>query len=43
MAERNPQIADRYPRVLAVSAQRREAIAAGMARAKAAKAEAKKG
>lgn len=43
MAERNPQIADRYPRVLAVSAQRREAIAAGIARAKAAKAEAKKG
>lgn len=41
---RNPQIADRYPKVLAVSVQRGEAIAAGIARAKASKAgEPKKG
>jgi hypothetical protein len=35
MAQRNPQIAARYEKVLAVAVQRREAIAAGIARAKA--------
>jgi hypothetical protein len=43
MAERNPQIAERYPKVLTVVAQRRDAIAVGIARSKASKAEAKKG
>ena len=44
MKERDPQIAERYPKVLAVSAQRGEAIAAGIARARASKAaEPKKG
>ena len=43
MAERNPQIAERYPRVLAVVAQRRDAIVVGIARSKASRAEAKKG
>jgi hypothetical protein len=44
MAQKNPQIAARYARVLAVVVQRREAIVAGMARAKASKAsEPKKG
>jgi hypothetical protein len=44
MAQRNPQIAERYEKVLAVVVQRREAIVAGIARAKASKAgEAKKG
>ena len=44
MAQKNPQIGARYARVLAVVVQRREAIAAGMARAKASKAsEPKKG
>ncbi len=44
MARRNPQIAARYEKVLTVSIQRREAITAGMARAKASKAgEPKKG
>ncbi len=38
MAQKNPQIAARYARVLAVVTQRRDAIAAGMARAKAKKA-----
>ena len=38
MAQKNPQIAARYARVLAVVVQRREAIVAGMARAKANKA-----
>jgi hypothetical protein len=42
MAERNPQIAERYRKVLTVVAQRRDAIATGIARAKASKAEAKK-
>jgi hypothetical protein len=37
MAQKNPQIAARYDRVLAVGVQRREAIAAGIARAKASK------
>ena len=37
MAQKNPQIAARYDRVLAVAMQRREAIAAGIARAKASK------
>lgn len=37
MAQKNPQIAARYDRVLAVAAQRREAIVAGIARAKASK------
>ncbi len=43
MAERNPQIAERYSRVLTVVAQRRDAIATGIARAKASKADPKKG
>lgn len=43
MAQRNPQIATRYEKVLAVSLQRGEAIAAGIARAKASKGEPKKG
>ena len=44
LAQRNPQIAGRYEKVLTVVAQRRDAIAAGMARAKASKAsELKKG
>lgn len=44
MAQKNPQIAARYAKVLAVVVQRREAIVAGMARAKASKAsEPKKG
>jgi hypothetical protein len=43
MAQRDPQIATRYEKVLAVSVQRGEAIAAGIARAKANKAEPKKG
>ncbi len=44
MAQKNPQIATRYEKVLAVGIQRREAIAAGIARAKATKsAEPKKG
>jgi hypothetical protein len=43
MAERNPQIAARYSKVLTVVAQRRDAIATGIARAKASKADAKKG
>lgn len=38
MAQKNPQIAARYAKVLAVVVQRREAIVAGMARAKASKA-----
>ena len=38
MAQKNPQIAARYAKVLAVVIQRREAIVAGMARAKASKA-----
>jgi hypothetical protein len=38
MAQKNPQIAARYEKVLTVVAQRRDAIAAGMARAKASKA-----
>ncbi len=42
MLERIPQIAERYPKVLAVSTQRGEAIANGIARAKANKAETKK-
>jgi hypothetical protein len=37
MAQKNPQIAARYERVLAVRDQRREAIVAGIARAKAGK------
>ncbi len=37
MAQKNPQIASRYARVLAIGVQRREAIAAGIARAKASK------
>ena len=43
MARRDPQLATRYEKVLAVSVQRGEAIAAGIARAKASKAEPKKG
>jgi hypothetical protein len=43
MAQRDPQIAARYEKVLAVSIQRGEAIAAGIARAKASKADPKKG
>ena len=43
MAERNAQIAERYPKVLTVVAQRREAIVVGIARSKASKAEQKKG
>ena len=37
MVQKNPQIAARYEKVLAVGVQRREAIAAGIARAKASK------
>ena len=43
MAQKNPQVAARYSKVLAVASQRREAIAAGIARAKAAKGEPSKG
>ena len=44
MVQKNPQIAARYEKVLAVGVQRREAIVAGIARAKASKSgEAKKG
>ena len=44
LAQRNPQIAGRYEKVLTVVAQRRDAIAAGMARARASKtSELKKG
>ena len=44
MTQRNPQIAARYEKVLTVVAQRRDAIAAGIARAKANKtSELKKG
>jgi hypothetical protein len=43
MAERDPQIATRYEKVLAVSVQRGESIAAGIARSKASKADPKKG
>ena len=43
MAQRDPQLATRYEKVLAVSVQRGEASAAGIARAKASKAEPKKG
>jgi hypothetical protein len=44
MAQKNPQLAARYEKVLTVGVQRREAIAAGIARAKATKSgEPKKG
>ncbi len=43
MSERDPQIATRYEKVLAVSIQRGESIAAGIARSKASKADQKKG
>lgn len=43
MAERDPQIATTYEKVLRVSVQRRESIAAGMARSKANKGDPKKG
>lgn len=44
MAQKNPRIAERYAQVLTVVVQRRDAIAAGMARAKASKSgEPKKG
>jgi hypothetical protein len=42
VAVRNPQIAERYSRVLTIMAQRRDAITTGIARANASKAEAKK-
>ena len=42
MATKNPQIAKRYPKVLKVVNQRREAIATGIAQAKAKAAEPKK-
>jgi molybdopterin-biosynthesis enzyme MoeA-like protein len=43
MAEREPQIAARYEKVLAASLQRGESIAAGIARSKANKSDPKKG